>query len=53
MTRTMMMKMMMMMTITMTVTEKTTLIILKTQIFTTNKPCWDTKMHLFHYNNNR
>jgi len=58
MTRTMMMMMMMMMmTITTTtttlVTETTTSIIFKAQISTTNKPGWETKKHLFYYNNSR
>jgi hypothetical protein len=60
MTRTMMMMMMvimMMMTTTTTtttrVTKITTSISFKAQISTTNKSYWETKMHLFHYNENR
>ena len=48
--RTMMM--MMMMTTTTMVTKATT-VCFKAKISTGNKSFWETKMHLFHYKNNR
>jgi hypothetical protein len=57
MTRTMMMMMMMMITTTKATTTMMTktakMICFIAQISTKNKFCWETKLHLFRYNNNR